>query len=298
MSSRTRPPFRAARAPRTVVGLVGGAVLAMGAVLAVGGCSSSDQPSAGATSSSPSVAPTSSGPAPPVARPAPTPPDRACYALTYAQAIAPTTARRPVPCSRAHTAATYAVGRLHPVVDGHLLAVDSRRVQAEVARACPQRFGSYVGGALDDRRLSMLRPVWFTPTVQQSGAGAEWYRCDVVALAGDDRLATLSGTARGVLDTSTGRDHYGMCGTAQPGAQNFHRVICSDAHSWRAVRVVAFADGPYPGAGAVRAAGDGPCKDAGAAASGGALDYAWGYEWPSAQQWRSGQHFGRCWVPG
>lgn len=288
MTSRTRPPFRA-----LVLGL------AAAAALALGGCSSSDQPAADASpSSSPTVATSTSAPAPPTARPAPTPPAKACYGMSYSQAIAPTTARRPVPCSKAHTAATYAVGRLDTVVDGHLLAVDSNRVQSGVAATCPQRFGSFVGGSLDDRRLSMLRPVWFTPTVQQSDAGAEWYRCDVVALAGDNRLALLNGPVRGVLDTTTGRDHYGMCGTAQPGASNFRRVICSVSHSWRAVRVVPFADGPYPGAGTVRAAGDSPCKSAGSAASGGALDYAWGYEWPSAQQWRNGQHFGRCWVPG
>jgi hypothetical protein len=289
MSSRTRLPFRA-----PVL------ALAVASALAVGACSTStsDQPTAdGSSSPSPTVATSTSAAPPPVARPAPTPPAQACYALSYSQAVAPTTARRPVPCSKAHTAATYAVGRLDTVVDGHLLAVDSDRVQADVAQTCPQRFAAYVGGGLDEQRLSMLRPVWFTPTVQQSDAGAEWYRCDVVALAGDDRLATLSGPVRGVLDSTAGRDRYGMCGTAQPGSPSFHRVICSASHSWRAVRVVPFADGPYPGAGTVRAAGDTPCKDAGSAASGGALDYAWGYEWPSAQQWKDGQHFGRCWVP-
>ena len=28
----------------------------------------------------------------------------------------------------------------------------------------------------------MLRTVWFTPSVEESDAGANWYRCDVVAL--------------------------------------------------------------------------------------------------------------------
>jgi hypothetical protein len=287
MSDRTRILLRAP--------LLG---LAVGSALVVGACSSSDQPSAGGSGSpSPTVVTSSSAPAPPVARPAPTPPAKACYALSYSQADAPTTTRRPVPCAKAHTATTYAVGRLDTVVDGHLLAVDSRRVQADVARTCPQRFASYVGGGLDAQRLSMLRPVWFTPTVQQSDAGAEWYRCDVVAIAADDRLARLSGPIHGVLDTTAGQDRYGMCGTAQPGSPSFHRVICSASHSWRAVRVVPFADGPYPGAATVRAAGDSPCKAAGSAAAGGALDYAWGYEWPSASQWKDGQHFGRCWVP-
>lgn len=283
-------------------------VAAAATALALSACSggdegSADAPSAGGSASS-SVAssatespsaPASSSPQP--ARPAPTPTRKACYRLSYRQALAPTSGRSPVPCRKPHTATTYAVGRLDTVVDGHLLAVDSDRVQAEVARACPTLFARFVGGDEEDRRLSMLRPVWFTPTVAQSEAGAEWYRCDVVALAGEQRLAPLDGPVAGALDSGAGRDRYGMCGTAQPGSRDFHRVICSRGHSWRAVRVVPLAGGNYPGARAVRAAGTEPCQDAGAAAAGGALDYAWGYEWPSAAQWRDGQHFGRCWVP-
>ena len=28
-----------------------------------------------------------------------------------------------------------------------------------------------------------------------------------------------------------------------------------------------------------------------------ALDYEWGYEWPTADQWAAGQNYGRCWAP-
>ena len=28
-----------------------------------------------------------------------------------------------------------------------------------------------------------------------------------------------------------------------------------------------------------------------------ALDYEWGYEWPTKEQWQAGQTFGRCWAP-
>ena len=28
-----------------------------------------------------------------------------------------------------------------------------------------------------------------------------------------------------------------------------------------------------------------------------ALDYEWGYEWPTAEQWAAGQTYGRCWAP-
>ncbi len=154
-----------------------------------------------------------------------------------------------------------------------------------------------MGGSLDDRRLSMLRPVWFTPTVEQSDAGASWFRCDVVALAADGELASLAGKVAGVLDTAEGRDRYGMCATDQPGAKDFKRVICSRDHSWRAIAVVPLRAGPYPGSGTVRAAGQAPCRDAGASVAADSLNYQWGYEWPTAQQWKDGQRYGRCWAP-
>lgn len=268
-------------------------------VLALTACTGSDEPSSSPTPT-PSDTPSSSvsSSVPPRATPVPAPAVKACYSLAYAEAVAPTSTAKPVPCDRRHTTATFAVGRLDTVVDGHLLAVDSDRVQEQVSSVCPARFGTFVGGTVEDRRLSMLRPVWFTPTVEESDAGASWFRCDVVALARDGELAPLSGPLAGVLGTEEGRNRYAMCGTASPGTPKFSRVICSDEHSWRAIAVVPFAPGKYPGEQKVRAAGQTPCKDAGASVAADTLDYQWGYEWPTAEQWRAGQTFGRCWAPG
>ncbi|GAB6986375.1 septum formation family protein [Nocardioides pyridinolyticus] len=255
---------------------------------------------AGGAGDGPAAAPSSStpaSPAPPTASVPPAPLDRGCYALSYDEAVAPTATAERISCAKPHTAMTFAVGTLDALVAGHLLAVDSDRVQAQVAKECPARFGSFVGGSAEDQRLSMLRPVWFTPSVEVSDAGASWFRCDVVALATEEELAPLTGRLAGVLDSETGRDRYGMCGTAEPGTPDFSRVVCSRQHAWRAVAVVPFEAGPYPGVDEVREAGETPCQDAGAAAAGGALDYEWGYEWPSRQQWAAGQTFGRCWAP-
>jgi hypothetical protein len=194
---------------------------------------------------------------------------------------------------------TYAVGTLQTVVDGHLLAVDSQRVQAQPARACPPRLASFLGGTADDLRLSMLRAVWFTPTVEESDAGADWFRCDVIALAGPEELARLDGSLAGVLDRAAG-DRFAMCGTAEPGRPDFERVTCAGRHSWRAVRTVPLRSGPrgaYPGEATARAAGQQPCKDVGQRASSDKLNFSWGYEWPSAQQWSGGQTYGLCWIP-
>ncbi|HEU5038496.1 MAG TPA: septum formation family protein [Nocardioides sp.] len=258
-------------------------------------CTGSDEPASAPT---PSASATAASPAPPPrATPAPVPAVKSCYALSYDAAVAPTASGSAVSCSRKHTAVTYAVGPLDTLVDGHLLAVDSARVQQQVATACPARFGDFVGGSVEDRRLSMLRPVWFTPTVEESDAGASWFRCDVVALATDGELAPLSGPMADVLSSEEGRDRYGMCGTASPGTAKFSRVICSAEHSWRAIAVVPLGDGPYPGKEKVRAAGQSPCQDAGAEVAPDTLEYQWGYEWPTAEQWKAGQTFGRCWAP-
>ncbi|MCW2845425.1 MAG: hypothetical protein JWN22_3341 [Nocardioides sp.] len=240
---------------------------------------------------------TPSTPAPTAAVAAPRPDDRACYRLDFDAAVAPTNETRPADCTRAHTSMTYVVDTLDTVVDGHLLAVDSQRVQAQVARTCPDRLTGFLGGTPDDLHLSMLRAVWFTPTVEESDAGADWYRCDVIAVASDGELAPLTGRLAGVLGRPAARAPYGMCGTAEPGTAAFHRVICSSDHSWRAIRTVDFARRTYPGESAARAAGQQPCEDAARERASDALNFRWGYEWPTEKQWGAGQTYGLCWIP-
>lgn len=68
------------------------------------------------------------------------------------------------------------------------------------------QLASFIGGTTEDRRLTMLRPIWFTPTPEQSDAGARWFRCDVVAVAADGKLAELTAGIAGALDRPQGRD--------------------------------------------------------------------------------------------
>lgn len=220
----------------------------------------------------------------------------ACYALSYAQAVAATTEVRATSCRRAHTARTVAVGTLPLLADGHLLAVDSERARAAPARRCPARVARVLGGSRDDLRLSMLRAVWFSPSLEQSARGADWYRCDVVALAGDERLAPLEGRLTGVLGTP-GAAAYAVCGTAEPGTAGFERVACARPHTWRAVSVVELPGRRYPGAGAARRAGQEPCAAVGRAEAADPLSFRWGWEAPTRAQWRAGVTWGLCWVP-
>jgi hypothetical protein len=267
------------------------AVAALAALLLMtAGCTSEgERPAATAPSATP----------PPRATPAPMPANRACHQLTYAQALAPTTDAAPVSCRGAHTSQTYAVGRLTTEVDGHLVAVDSRRVQRQVRKTCPAELAPFLGGSTEQMRLSMLRPVWFTPSVEASDAGADWFRCDVIAVSGDRELAPLTGSLKRALagsgDATPGP--WGMCGTAQPGSKGFTRVPCREKHTWRALRTISLDGDTYPGEAAAKAAGQQPCRQAGRGVAKDALDYQWAYEWPTAAQWDAGQTYGICWAP-
>ena len=183
------------------------------------------------------------------------------------------------------------------MVDGHLLAVDSDRVQAQVADTCPKALAGFLGGEQADLRLSMIRPVWFTPSVAESDRGADWYRCDVVVVAGDKELAEPDASLEGALGDEAERDRYAMCGTAAPDDEDFERVICSVEHSWRAIQVVPYEPGKYPGEQAVRDPLESPCEDAGLDFADDPLDYQWGYEYPTKEQWEMGQTWGLCWAP-
>ena len=240
------------------------------------------------TSATPTATPTP-------AQPAHKPRNDRCYKLAYDDAVAPTTDRRPVPCSGEFTARTFHVGDLDTLVDGHLVAVDSTRVRDQLASTCPEKFAAYVGGDEQTRRLSMLSAVWFSPTVEQSDQGESWFRCDVIAVESEGRLATLKGSLKGALDREDGLATYGICGTAEPGTDGFERVICAEKHSWQAVDTVDIPGKEHPTK-APAAVEDG-CKDAARSRADDALSFDWGFELPTKAQWESGRHYALCWAP-
>lgn len=231
------------------------------------------------------------------AEPPPAPPVNRCYQLGFDQALAPDApTAEPRPCRRPHAAETYRVAQLDLLVDGHQLAVDAQRVQEQAARRCTEGLPGFLGTDRNGVRLSMVRPIWFTPTLEQADAGAGWLRCDAVVVSGEENLVTTSGSLRNALADGV-PDRYAMCGTTAPDAQRFRRVVCSRNHAWRAVSVVGFEARKYPGQQAARQRGRATCEDIGADRAADPLDYRWSYEWPTRQQWQAGMTFGRCWVP-
>lgn len=273
--------------------------------LALTACGGGDDGDGAAAQPGPSASGSPSASARASSTPTPTPPPRpavsVCRALTYQRAIAASDDTRTVSCSRPHTAVTIGVGRL-PRSGGASSAVldpTGDEAQARIAAGCARSQSRYLGGDATDRELSMLHVVWFVPTAEELDAGAAWYRCDVVALAGDKRLARISGGLRGVLDDAKARAPYAVCGTARPGTSGFERVACSQKHSWQAIDVVglkAGSGGAYPGESAAKAAGQDRCESVAKQQADDPLRFQWGYEWPTASQWEAGQRVGLCWT--
>ncbi|HEY1133441.1 MAG TPA: septum formation family protein, partial [Nocardioides sp.] len=207
----------------------------------------------------------------------------------------PTATAEAVDCAVEHTAQTYAVGQLATYADGHLLAVDDPAVQADLAQTCRSSLAEHLGGDADALRLSVLRPVWFSPSIEESDGGADWYRCDVIAVVDDGQLGALPPATADAL-AGDGLDSLALCATAAPGADGFRRIACGLEHSWRAIDVVDLG-ATYPGEDAASTAGSAQCQNVAGELADDVLDYQWGYEWPTPEQWEAGQTYGICWAP-
>jgi hypothetical protein len=174
---------------------------------------------------------------------------------------------------------TIYVGEFDPIADGHLLAVDSDEVQAQIARVCPSKVGDWVGGSTDDQRLSRFKATWFSPTLAASDSGADWFRCDLVAKRGDKSFAAITGT-KGALDDPAALDTY-----------------CTEPHTWRAVSVVDIEkDAGYLGPRTQNVA-DVSCKAQAQQRATDPLKLKWAFQWPTQEAFDAGQRYGLCWVP-
>lgn len=277
-----------------------GLLAAAVATLVLAGCTPAEDDRAGGEAddgpspTATTTTPVEATPAPPVPRAG------ACYRLTLRQAARPTNDNPAIPCDKGHTARTLHVGALDLLVDGHSLAVDSTRAQRQIRATCPRELDEFLGGDAERRALSRFQVIWFSPTLEESDLGADWFRCDVIALGKGSRLLPLprEERLRGVLDRPGALATFGLCGTAQPGADDFERVACALPHSWVAVSTITIAgDDTYPGVAAAREAGEETCADRVREANDFVLEYRYGWEWPTREQWRSGQRYGICWAP-
>lgn len=236
----------------------------------------------------------------PKAKPTPPPPAPAvgaCRTLSFAAAAAPSDSTTTVPCTQRHTAITVSVGAL--VDPAHLkgLNINAPAVQQRLAVSCPRAVQAYVGGSPGTFELSQIQALAFVPTPRQIALGANWYRCDMVVLAGPNLLAAVTGTLRHALTSAHSLDRWGTCGTSAPSAKTFTRVLCSARHSWRVIALINIPKSSAYLAKSTSNAASRACRKIAAKAAHGALKYSWSFEWPNKQQWLAGQRFGLCWLP-
>ena len=271
--------------------------------LVVAGCTSDgDESSSEPTSPGPSESSgTSTSPADPGGTAAPQPTDDrpralACYLLDGDQALATEGDVPAVPCRDEHTAVTYSTGLLDQSAASG--SAEDPRVRRQVAATCNRRLARFLGGSLEQRRLSLLTKVWFTPTAEQAADGARWFRCDVVAPYSGGRLMTLPPPRklRGILRTPGPRNAFATCGTARPGTKGFRRVPCSNRHTWRAVATVSLGRGAYPSDSEVFDRMDGRCTNAARQRARDKFSFSWAEERPTRAQWRAGLRYGYCWT--
>ena len=226
--------------------------------------------------------------------PGPRPEVGECHALTFRAAVAVVGRTAPVACRRRHTAETYFVGRLDlATAAGRIRRVDSRAAQRQARTTCTARLPRHLGLTPRELRLRMAQPVWFTPSARRAEAGADWFRCDVVVVAGPKRLLPLPRRTKGWGDAPA----IAMCATAAPGTAGFTRVTCGARHSWVAVATVDLPGARLPRPPAVASRMEAPCRDAARARADDPLDFAWSQESPTREQWEAGRRYGICWVP-
>lgn len=270
------------------------APLALVAALALAGCSA-DEPDAPAEEPSQTPSETATSEAPPPPRPK----AGACYRLSVSDAESASTDAEPVPCRRQHTARTAFVGKVARLADGQVTP-DDPAVVNRLSADCRRRGSSFLGGDAVTQNLSRFVTVGFVPTPDEIDAGADWYRCDVVAFGSGEKLLPLPFERRlaGILDQADALDTFGTCGTAAPGDGDFERVACSLPHSWRALTTIRLSDGDrYPGTAEVRESGDEECADYVEDQAGFTTEIEYGWEWPTKVQWEAGQRYGFCWAP-
>ena len=262
---------------------------AMAAAVLLSACTSPPDTPADEPTPSPSPSPAAAEMTPP--DPGPTPKVGECHALSLRQAVAVVGRTEPVACRRPHTAQTYFVGRLDLTTkSGFTRRVDSQAAQRQMRAACTRRLPQHLGRTPRELRLSMVQAVWFTPSPRRAEAGADWFRCDVVAVAAPRTLLPLPRGTKGWAGPE-------MCATAAPGTPGFRRVACSAQHAWRAVSTVDLAAKRLPAPGAIADLMEAPCRDAAAASTADPLDLTWAQESPTREQWDAGQRYGICWVP-
>lgn len=221
----------------------------------------------------------------------------ACRTFTYSAISHYSNADPVVPCSRPHTAYTFAVRRLPPDVDVTGVSIGNKSVQDAASLGCRDAYTRFIGGDPARRALARLSVTYFLPPQVEFNRGAHWVRCDVVALATSNTLAPLPDALSGFLNKPAALTRYGVCSAGPPGSTGSALVMCGEPHTYRALTVLRLGTDAmhYPGEPVVLTQGQQRCSSYIAHKLGTAGGYTFGWTYPTASDWQLGQRFGYCW---
>ncbi|HET7388776.1 MAG TPA: septum formation family protein [Nocardioidaceae bacterium] len=227
---------------------------------------------------------------------APPPRVGACRVLTPADVHKPSNSTPTVPCTKDHTAETYAVGSFpHRLTTRRV--PDDNALGAWIYHRCQQKFISFLGG---DQSLVMRATVtwaWFRAPAEAWRNGAHWWRCDVVG-GGDQskQYVALPTTAKGIL-LGKPDDRWMVC-VDGPNVKGSVKIPCSKPHTWRAVTTIVLgkAADPYPGDRVVETRTRDYCSNSVGAWLNYPVDYNYGYTWFHEAEWKAGNRRSICWA--
>lgn len=229
---------------------------------------------------------------------APPPPKAGeCRNLGYAEISLFSDVTRTIPCTKKHTAYTFAVKKLPRDIAFTGVAIENDAVQNFAGESCRAAFARFIGGDAARRALSRLTVTYFVPNQRHFDLGARWVRCDVIALQSTNVLGDLPRQLRGIHDDEDALTRFGVCSKAEPGSAGFKLVMCSQDHAYRALAALRLggSNAPYPGEQVTRVDGRQRCEDLVDDALGPSGGYTFGWTYPSPSDWQAGQRFGYCW---
>lgn len=194
----------------------------------------------------------------------------------------------PVPCTKKHTAETFAVFS----VGTSPRSTDIDRVW----RVCHSRFAGYVGGT---PTISTLGLTVILPSQAQIEAGQGWIRCDAIQQPSynGDRGVPRAGSVKGMLAGGVPRQFRG-CALHWPKVdQAVIFTSCNRSHQAELIPESLTLGGPsapFPGVTTTRARSQKFCEST-------FQDYVtetrnYYYYYPTAASWRSGSHSTTCWA--
>ena len=218
----------------------------------------------------------------------------ACYALTPRDTSASSSSRPSVPCTRAHTAETFAIGTL-PDATGEERS--DRRHGRWVYTTCEKAFEKFLGVDESQAMRVTLSWAWFRPSAQAWEDGARWYRCDLVGgPAQATAYAALPRTAKGLFRAKP-PEQWSLCASG-PSVTGSRKVACSERHDWRAVTTVKLGEArdAFPGDRLVQVRSRDFCSDSVGAWMNYPVDYEYGYTWFHEADWKAGNRRTICWA--